>query len=937
MGSAAFLIACALLAQAPSSQYSAVSSGRYFLLESETPIVIADDAEASIRDMAAAIAEAVGQPMPVLRDTEAPRRGSMILVGQAGRHRALDAALPGRQIRRLQSQKDGAYLLQIQRRRVLVAGKDAEGVFRGMTLLTQIAQSHMLSWPQLDILDWPSLSLRAVVTRGPLTTGELRSLAAWRCNAVIFDSDDFHTMNDAHTAVWRRVFDDARSMHIDPIPVFRVFSGAQRLLGAQPFAAEGRAITDLITFRGEEWAALSQPNVLATETHPIRVEISRGFPGTPGTDYEITPGLTEAPYAPMNAPWRIRRIAGGDILDGATVQVTYSYAPQDSSALCPYAVETAQLLRERLHALIETLAPKHIHIGGEAIARINQDLRSLDKARRAAEVFSDTAALCDRIVKEAQAGVRLMIWADAISPYQDAPRYGLGGGLPALPGDMVIGVRFNAAQNGAPAHGIQEMTAWAAQTGQSCFAVTDGPPALAYALARQAGAPQTPFLGVAVAAAVNTDVFQAGMHKAWSLDSPVLAWPECLNDYFHAAEWTPSEQEQIAIMAGHINRRSCEGQDPTAQRRDFSAALAAYRRILPKNDEALAAAERLFALGVAALTQTPLGTAPADGESPAASFQAAVVPYRPIVVPPEHRLLPIPAAPVWGGSAGRRELLFDLGGHAGPVVRLDAAVAASKLTLDCSDDDRTYAPLGVWTPDAGMKHCDPILLPQAPRAARYYRVIAEGSPLAAKTAGDARLFGLKGPAVTGCPYTPETPQLGPPLHAPVWQRAPQAAGFLSEARPAFAAAATEVYLCRSRTHLFVGVAAADASPEMMAAGFIARDAPLWMEESFELTLVPGEEAFPVRLLVNPLGTQYDSLGGDAGWQGAWEAAAIRHDAGWAALLSIPFETLGKRPERGEIWRVNFRRHQRSGITESSVWALDYNDPRRVQFGALRFD
>ncbi len=937
MGSVALLMACALLAQAPASQQSDVRAGRYFFVEPDTPVVIADDAGESIRDMAAAIAEAVGQPMPVMHDTEAPRRGNVILVGEAGRHRALDAALSARQTRRLLSLNDGAYLLQIARRRVLVAGKDAEGVFRGMTLLTQIARSHRLSWPQLDIFDWPDFALRGIVARGPLTTGELQTLAEWRCNLVIFDSDDFHDMSDARAAGWRRVFEDARRMHIEPVPMFRVFSGAQRLLAAEPFAAEGRAVTDLITFRGEEWAALSQPNVLATETHPIRVEIARGFPATPGRDYEIAPGRTDAPYDAMNPPWRIRRIAGGDILDGATARVTYSYAPPDSSALCPYALEAEQVLRTRLAALVEQLKPNYVHIGGDTIARINQDLRCTDRMRDITEVFADAVAVCNLVLKEIHPNLRVMLWADAITPWQDAPLYGLERTLPALPGDAVIGVQFRPAPGGNPHRGFEETIAWAKTTGRPCIAVAEGSPALAYAVARHAGQTASPFHGIAVATAVNTDVFQAGMHKAWSLSSPILTWPECLNEYFHATAWAPSEPEQISIIADHINQRALEGYDPATQRRDFAGALDAFRRVLSKRDEDLLSAEQLHSLGVASLTLNPLDIPSAKDDSPAARFRALVPPYRPVAVPPDHRVFPVPADPIWDGTAGRRELLFDLLGHVGPVCRLDAAVAASKLILDCSDDDRVYTPLGVWTPNAPARHCDPVLLPQKPRAARYYRVIADGTPPAAKAATDARVFALKGPAVAMCPYTPEAPVPGPPLAAPVWQRAPQATGFLSEDRRAFAVVPTEVYLCRSRTHLYVGVAAADSDAAMMAAGFVGRDAPLWMEESFEMLVVPGADALPVRLLVNPLGAQFDSLGGDAGWQGVWEVHATRYDTGWAALLSIPFETLGKRPERGETWRVNFQRHHRSVHTESSVWAFDYDDPHRVQFGALRFE
>jgi len=163
-----------------------------------------------------------------------------------------------------------------------------------------------------------------------------------------------------------------------------------------------------------------------------------------------------------------------------------------------------------------------------------------------------------------------------------------------------------------------------------------------------------------------------------------------------------------------------------------------------------------------------------------------------------------------------------------------------------------------------------------------------------------------------------------------------AIGFLNTSAPRFAEAPTEVRLCRSRTHLFVGIFAAASRLNTMAAQMTGRDMPLWQEESVEI-LLEIDQTGPFRFITNPLGAQYDSHAGDAGWDGDWLVATRREDAGWAALVSVPFSTLGVTPARAEQWRVNFRRTRFTTTQETDAWAHDYDSTHLLQYGTLTFE
>jgi len=145
-------------------------------------------------------------------------------------------------------------------------------------------------------------------------------------------------------------------------------------------------------------------------------------------------------------------------------------------------------------------------------------------------------------------------------------------------------------------------------------------------------------------------------------------------------------------------------------------------------------------------------------------------------------------------------------------------------------------------------------------------------------------------------------------------------GFVRVDRPAFAEAQTEFYIGHDREALYIAVRAFEPRMDTMLARTTAGEEELQGEESIEILLHPAG-APPVRLVVNALGARYESLNGNAAWQGAWEAATRLLADEWSVEVRIPFDTLGVRPSQGDRWGLNVIRNRRNVRSEQSAWAI----------------
>jgi hypothetical protein len=166
------------------------------------------------------------------------------------------------------------------------------------------------------------------------------------------------------------------------------------------------------------------------------------------------------------------------------------------------------------------------------------------------------------------------------------------------------------------------------------------------------------------------------------------------------------------------------------------------------------------------------------------------------------------------------------------------------------------------------------------------------------------------------------------LDEPAWIAAAVADNF-TQTEPADGAAPvvhTAVRVLAGAHALAIGIVCDDPDPKGIVSFSVRRDAPLNNEDHVRIVLGPfldGRSGYV--FAVNPSGARYDGLvnpGGEsdnADWDGIWEAATARTEAGWSVEIRIPTETLSFKPGLHE-WHFNVqRRIQR--LLETDRWAF----------------
>jgi hypothetical protein len=153
---------------------------------------------------------------------------------------------------------------------------------------------------------------------------------------------------------------------------------------------------------------------------------------------------------------------------------------------------------------------------------------------------------------------------------------------------------------------------------------------------------------------------------------------------------------------------------------------------------------------------------------------------------------------------------------------------------------------------------------------------------------------------------------------------------------------TKVKVLASPKQLVIGVRCDDADPAGIVSFTKARDASLLNEDHVKVVLDTfQDERSGYVFAVNPAGARYDALvepGGEtenANWDGLWEAATSRDDAGWGLEIRIPLSTLAFKGGLRE-WYFNVqRRVQRLQETDRwSGWNLDYKVTQTSHAGRL---
>jgi hypothetical protein len=141
----------------------------------------------------------------------------------------------------------------------------------------------------------------------------------------------------------------------------------------------------------------------------------------------------------------------------------------------------------------------------------------------------------------------------------------------------------------------------------------------------------------------------------------------------------------------------------------------------------------------------------------------------------------------------------------------------------------------------------------------------------------------------------------------------------------------------------------------IVASYLDHDEPLWQEDVVEIFLAPEGLTRYFEIEVNPLGTTFDAridspdgvratMQTDLTWTCEGLFAALRRDDRERVqiIIRIPFASLNKHPNAGDVWRANFFRIDRSAShgDDFSAWQPTMKTPPdfhvTAAFGALRF-
>lgn len=962
----------------PAPQSAYLNEKKVLPLERDLPLVYYDEATQQEMSFLTPLFDALGFKPTLVPASSFNPGDRAIYVGVVGKQTAFEHRTLKHYVPDPAESGDEAYCLYIGNHGIVVAGVDESGMIRGIQTLVQLLRfsresglNHRGTFgiPYAEIHDSPDFTLRGAYVRGALTRDQLDAFAGIKCNMLIFESDDFYEMDEEQLALWKGVFEDARTVGITPVPVFQIFDVPDILLKKMPSAVEGRSRIEKLTLSDDDWSALTRRNILFTKENPFRIRLA-GKSLQYREDYVVSEGSLDPPFdEDFAAPWMIRRIAGGAVAANSEVEVIYSYAPRGSNALCPTAPETRVLLRNALETLLIGLKPQYIHCGGGEIGRLAQDLRCRDTGKTGAQLFCDALGLLQGIIADVRPDTALLIWGDALLPNGVSAKdtQSLSSALETLPGKVTVIPRFDHDAL-EPGEDIGTTVAWMVNRGVPPLAAVSGSAVHYYRIIKGLGSKRELKPGVIILDADphQPDV-QSAFNKAWRLEDSVLPWPEFLNDFFGSALWAPDFEEIKQAILQFVERQIVAGVAPGELEERFKQYLGQFSEddVLERDGTSIIKSflslvlhylelEYEYSSGEEGASLRELNTllrkiseidVTVDPDRMAqihktVENQGLFVPssillgrplayYRPFRIPAETTAFEAPARVEYADEKGRAQANLDFLIPCGPIFRVDfETVNAASVTLEGSDDGVDFEAIAATPGVTGRSIRGPILLKNT-ASKRFLRLTVESAGEQA-VLREVRAFFLKEPARVICPLSRGT--VGGSQDA----SKPRQVGMLFAQPQRLAVAPTDIRMAATSESLVFTVNAVDPLPHAMSATMTRMDDALWEEESVEIVIKP-EGQLARRFVFNPMGTRHDAMAvasnmetWDSGWDGDWQVTASRTDGGWTAIVKIPTTLLGRNAKPGDSWRINFVRHRNNVEKETSVWAAG-------DYGALTFE
>ncbi len=153
---------------------------------------------------------------------------------------------------------------------------------------------------------------------------------------------------------------------------------------------------------------------------------------------------------------------------------------------------------------------------------------------------------------------------------------------------------------------------------------------------------------------------------------------------------------------------------------------------------------------------------------------------------------------------------------------------------------------------------------------------------------------------------------------------------------------TEVRVLADDDALYFGIRCDESDRAGIVARERRRDNTLLGDDRFEIVIDTfHDHRNGYHFVINPLGTQYDSMTTDEGhdnnpdWNEAWWSEARIGDKGWTAEIKIPLKAL-RSDETTDTFGINFKRYirRRTEIAQWAGWDRDYDFLNVSQAGHL---
>lgn len=224
---------------------------------------------------------------------------------------------------------------------------------------------------------------------------------------------------------------DAEAENKDPYEKVRIFLRIEESRGTAWFS-------------GLELRPVQRPNplsnVVRTDTAPVLVQSEDGaITYEEGTDYTLGEQSLKYPFDP-GPPLEIALSSGSRIQEGDIVLLSYNQARKGDITCCPSEPLYQDFMRKTIQDVVTRLECKYLHIGHDEPRVFNRDQRCRGRGISNQDLFIEDIKRMRAYALEANPAIRIMLWDDAINPYQNGPHLDTSEVAKFLPRDLIINI-----------------------------------------------------------------------------------------------------------------------------------------------------------------------------------------------------------------------------------------------------------------------------------------------------------------------------------------------------------------------------------------------------------------------------------------------------------------------------------------------------------------